>query len=94
MLLAECAKLIDAGPGAVAEAEVAAFVNPADLEEGNENVAHKLFRGHARKSLIKAQHENGVDSGLGQQTQPLGQEREQLRRLLGIEELCRVRIEA
>ena len=77
----------------MAEAKVAAFMDPAHFQHSDENVAHKLLRCHVRKSFIEVQHQDRVDAGLGQQPQSLGQEGEQLRRLSGIEKLRWMRIE-
>ena len=89
----ECAQLLHARLRAVAEAEVAAFVNSADPQHADKDVAHKVFRRHARQRLIEGQHEDRIDTSVCQQPQSLGQEGQQLWRVLGIEELCRMRVE-
>ncbi len=73
-LFAECAQFVDTGPGTVAEAEIAAFVNSAYPQHADKHVAHKVLRRHPRQSLVEWQYEDRVHTSGCQQPQSLGQE--------------------
>ncbi len=81
------------GLGAMAKAEVAAFMQAAHGESVHQNAAHKLPRGKRGERRIEGQHHDRVNAGEGQQAQALVDGREQPRRGRGAQKLLRMRVE-
>ena len=85
-------ELMDAGLGVAAKAEVAAFMEAAQVKRVDQYLLDKIFGGQSGERGVKGQHQHRVDAGAREQAEALAEGREQARRLGGAEKLLGMRI--